>query len=108
MSSDNGVYILSTISKWKKDGVGCVKRPVPVRVYRIAHLSAIDNFDWYKENQPYNLGWYMHECWGRSVVYESEEEALLAAHALAKTIDILEYGVSSISTDYSFPGWASD
>jgi hypothetical protein len=105
MSADNGVYILSTISDWKKDREGVYsKREVPIRVYRIAHASAIDNFDWYRRNQPYNLGWYMDIVWGKSVVYEKQEEAVLAAHALARTIEFLEYGVTSIDTEFTFPG----
>lgn len=105
MSADNGVYILSTISDWKKEREGGYsKREMPIRVYRVAYASAIDNFDWYKANQIYNLGWYMESVWGKSPVYEKQEEAVLAAHLLASKIDLLEYGVSSIDTEYRFPG----
>ncbi len=104
MSADNGVYVLSTISKWKRNNGVWERREMPVKVYRVAHTSAIDNFDWYKQEQLYNLGHYMFQTWGKSPVYETEEEALLAAHAMAKGIEILEYGVSCIDTEYIFPG----
>jgi hypothetical protein len=103
VSADNGVYILSTISEWKVSNGIWERRETPVKVYRIAHAQAIDNFDWYKKNQIYNLGVYMLQVWGESPIFETESEALLAAHKLAKEIRFLEYGINSIHTEYVFP-----
>lgn len=41
---------------------------------------------------------------GRSLVYENEQEALAYAAHIEKEISILEYGISSIDTDYIFYG----
>ena len=103
MSADNGVYILSTIRNRKQDGIAWV-RCEPYKVYRVAEAGAIDNWDWYKENQPYNLGAYMKDIWGQSEVYNNKEDALLAAHKIEESLDVCEYGVSVIDTDYVFYG----
>ena len=103
MSADNGIYILKTIRTRKLDGFAWVKTE-PYPVYRVAHVGAIDNFDWYKENQSYNLGAYMKDIWGNSPVYENKAEALGYASQMEKDIRILEYGISTIETDYVFYG----
>lgn len=95
MSADNGIYILKTTRSRKQEGIAivqCASYPV----YRIAHVQAIDNMSYYKEHQPYNLGAYMVDAWGKSKVYTDKGEAVLAAHELADTIEVLEYGVSII------------
>lgn len=51
MSSDNGVYVLSTVRDRRTEGRATVSCK-PYKVYRAAHAQAIDNFDFYKENQP--------------------------------------------------------
>jgi hypothetical protein len=108
MSSDNGIYILSTIRtrKYVKgerfDHWETVESPYVV--YRVAEMSAIDNFDWYEKNQNYNLGAYMKSVWGSSPVYETEEEALSAANELEKSLPLCEYGISHIRTQYIFYG----
>lgn len=103
MSADNGIYILSTISKWKKTNGGLERRATPERVYRVAYAAAIDNFDWYEKNQPYNMGYYLFQIWGNSPVYETKQEALNAAFKLEERFDFLEYGINSIDTEYIFP-----
>jgi hypothetical protein len=70
----------------------------------VAHTQAIDNFEWYETKQLYNLGAYLRDVWGASEVFISEDAALFAAHKLAKQYEVLEYGVSSIDTDYVFYG----
>jgi hypothetical protein len=95
MSADNGVYVLETV------------RPVnyeTYKLYRVAHTTAIDNFDYYKEKQPYNLGAYMKEIWGNSPVYEDKQEALMVAHEIVDNLPFCEYGVKVIKTDYVFYG----
>lgn len=103
MSADNGIYILKTIRAHKKDGIGWVKAD-PHPVYRVAHASAIDNFDWYQQNQSYNLGAYMKDVWGSSPVFEDSQEAVNYASHMEKELSILEYGICRIDTNYIFYG----
>jgi hypothetical protein len=103
MSADNGIYILKTIRTHRKEKTGWVISE-PYAVYRVAHTNAIDNFDWYEQNQPHNIGAYMKDIWGGSLVYENKQEALAYAAYMEKEISILEYGISSIDTDYIFYG----
>ena len=75
MSADNGVYIAKF-----KDG------------YRVIEAGAIDNLDYYpsgslKEKEI----WFRY--FSRSPVYNTKEDAILAAHKIAEGCDILEYGV---------------
>jgi len=103
MSSDNGVYILSTIRNSKQEGNGWVKcEPYPI--YRVAHAQAIDNLDYYKGKEPHNLGAYMQDIWGTSPVYHDRDQAIIAANKIADSIDVLEYGVSMIETNLKFYG----
>lgn len=103
MSSDNGVYVLVTIRNRRMEGCASVKSE-PYKVYRIAYAQAIDNLEYYKEEQPYNVGCYLKEIWGNSIVYHSQQEALLEAHKLAAKFDYLEYGVKTIETEYKMYG----
>lgn len=104
MSSDNGIYILRTLRTRRIKGA-CSIKSEPHYVYRVAHAQAIDNFDWYEQNQPYNLGFYMQTIWGSSEVFESRNAALRYAHSIERRYDILEYGVCELRTkDYIFPG----
>lgn len=99
MSSDNGIYVLGTIRDRRMEGRATIACK-PYKVYRIAHASAIDNFDHYQHNQTYNLGCYMQEVWGQSKVYMTKEEALEEAHKVAKLVETLEYGVVVIETEF--------
>ena len=101
MSADNGIYILGTVTSYKKEGnaiVHCGAR----RVYRVAHAQAIDNLEHYKNNEPHNLGAYMVDVWGKSEVYDDRDAAIVAADKLASKYDILEYGISFIDTNLVF------
>lgn len=104
MSADNGIYILKTTRNRRQEGAAWVQSE-PHFVYRVAHVQAIDNFEWYKNHQTYNLGAYMKESWGHSIPHIDENAAFSEAHAEAKTIENLEYGVSVIdASDMVFYG----
>lgn len=103
MSADNGVYILSTVRHSKQEGIAWVKCD-SYQVYRVAHAQAIDNLEYYKEKEPHNLGAYMQDTWGTSPVYQDKDQAIIAAHKIADSIDVLEYGVSMIETNLKFYG----
>jgi hypothetical protein len=95
MSADNGIYILITSSSWKREGNAMIQ--VPSRpVYRVAQAQAIENFDWLEVYQPYNLGAYMVDIWGKSPVYEQKSQAMAASAEMAEGIEVLEYGISFI------------
>ena len=74
------------------------------KVYRVAHVQAWDNFEWYKENQPYNLGHYLWEVFTDDVVYYEKSNALAAAHYLYACTGYVEYGIQVVDTEYVFPG----
>lgn len=108
MSADNGIYILITTDEYKsvnKNGlINMVKEPI--KTYRVAHAQAIDDFDWYKKNEPHNLGYFMYLVWGKSPIFYEEQEALNYAIDLSKKEYILEYGIQYIEAQqYNFPGY---
>lgn len=106
MSADNCVAILKTTDKFKQSKPGHLENVGYITAYRIAHLQAIDNFDYYKHNQIHNLGWWMDECFGKSEVIYDEDKAILTAHKMAKNIDYLEYGIVTLdASKYNFPGY---
>lgn len=105
MSADNGVYVIKTKRTAKEGPKGHWTNRIGNFVYRVAHAQAIDNLEWYKEKQPYNLGAYMKDVWGASEVFDDESAALISAHKLAKSIGYLEYGVNQIDmSEYIFYG----
>ncbi len=105
MSADNGIYILKTKRTALESPKGVWTNRVENFVYRIAHAQAIDNLDFYKRKQPYNLGAYMKDVWGKSEVFTDESKALLAAHNLSEEFDYVEYGVQRIDmSEYVFYG----
>jgi len=102
MSADNGIYILKTKRTALENPKDCWTNGKLNYVYRVAYTRAIDNLDYYKEKQPYNLGAYMRDVWGESQVYTTEKEAMLHANTLDR---ILEYGICKIDmSEYVFYG----
>ena len=93
MSADNGIYVLqSKCSTPKEDG------SVQHR-WRVAHASAIDNWDYYKNRNPHELSQYIKEVWGNSEVFYTEETALVEAAAMLKRVGYVEYGIDIIEHD---------
>jgi hypothetical protein len=103
MSADNGVYVLKTIRTRRLSEIGW-ERVEPYPVYRVAHAGAIDNFDYYREREPHNLGAYMLDVWGDSPVFEDKQDAISYAHSVEERLSICEYGVCMIETDYVLYG----
>lgn len=102
MSADNGVYILKTKRTAREQPRGRLTPGVENFVYRVAMASAIDNLDYYKQKQQYNLGAYMSDVWGRSNVYDNEQDAVMYAHSVAKE-NYTEYGIKLIDmSEYIF------
>lgn len=101
MGADSGIYILRTL-RTTIDNEGWVERCEPYPVWRVAYAHAIDNFFYYQQEQPYNLGAYMLEVWGKSPVFTSLPEAQAMAEQVLKKIKRADYGISVIDTDYHF------
>lgn len=102
MSADNAIVILGYISETVKEGDFYI--PVePYKVYKVAHVQAWDNFEWYKKNQPYNVGWYLNEVFKESKVFTYFDVAVSEAQRLEEEIGYVEYGVVFEETDYILP-----
>ena len=84
MSADNGIYIAKF-----PDG------------YRVCYGAAIENVTYYpvgSEERKYQQKNYFEH----SPIYPTEQEAVLAAHALSKEYEYLEYGISFLG---ELEGW---
>lgn len=59
MSSDNGIYILVTKDTHKKvnEYTWANTFGEGILAYRVVEAQAIDSLGWYKNNQPYNVGY---------------------------------------------------
>lgn len=90
MSADNGVYVLKSPSSL----------PNGNDEYRVAHAQAIENLQ--TTDEKFSRDWE-HETFNPSPVYFNKDEAILAAHKIAETIEVLEYGVRIIHMDHAFP-----
>lgn len=90
MSADNTIVVLGTLG---------VNR---IRQYRVAHVQAWDNFDYYKNNEPEKVHEYLGDIFGKCKVHESLREAEAEAHELLKKISYVEYGIIVEETDYEW------
>jgi len=107
MSADNGIYILITSDKIKQESIHHYRnlKGEVVTAYRVAHGQAIDSFEWYEIEEPYNLGWWMSLIWNNSKVFYSEKEAMLEALRLQEETIYTEYGIQFVDArKYNFPG----
>ncbi len=100
MSADNTVVILQTWSKKKSSRLGYYENTEPFKVYRVFHTQAWDNFDWYKENQPYNVGAYLLSETKNAPVYTDFREAFVYASFLYEEYKYVEYGIHVVETEY--------
>ena len=103
MSADNGIYILRSKSEWITNGVAR-SRTDPYYIYRVAHNQAMDNYDWYLNNQIYNLGWYLWTVFKDSFNHMTYESAMYEAKVLEQAYGYTEYGIALIEYDKVFPG----
>ena len=107
MSADNGIYILITTDKFVKvDDHITANNGKPVEAYRVAHVQAIDNFDYYKKYEPHNLGTYMYKTWGDGDVFYEKTKALVKAQELYDDFSFVEYGIAEIDArEFNFYGY---
>ena len=104
MSKDNGIYILKTTDSYKI--VNGEKKFLPNKVtsFRVAHISAIDNFGYFEKQENmsgfYN---YLKREWGNGTAYYTIEEALICASRMYDKIGYIEYGICKIDgSQYDF------
>jgi len=96
MSADNGVYVLeSPLMAEAPNG----QEIHYADEYRVAHCQAIENL-W--DCGQYSLD-FERQMFGQSPVYHDKDEAILAAHRIAETITVLEYGVKVLHMEHPFP-----
>jgi hypothetical protein len=94
MSSDNGIYILTT-----PKGNG--------HEYRVAHQMAIDNYLWDDEsndytNDPKVLIKNAREMWKDCKVLTEESEAFQEAVIIYEDVGYTEYGIQFINISEEF------
>ena len=111
MSADNAIIILHTKDNWKKIGDNHYQNLIGGKIdaYRVAHTSpsALD-IDWYKMNEPHNIGLLFYTIYKNSEIYYSYDEATEKAHEMytdaMETIGIVEYGIYTEHVDdYPYP-----
>jgi len=105
MSADNGVYILSSL----KPGGGYI--------YRVCHLSSIDNLDWddIQSCDIHDESWTgsdderekirirnARKMWKGCDVILSEKEAFREARAIERLMSWTEYGICMIEVNEVF------
>lgn len=106
MSADNAIVILKTTDKFRVYGntlYNMFGEELPA--YRVAHIQAVDNFDYYVENEIHNLGYWMYYTFGKETPVYVYDTALKIAHKLLDSADYVEYGIVEIdASKYNFPG----
>jgi len=102
MSADNTIIVLRTPSPGAEDITTTL---YDFATYRVAVVQAAENLE--SENPPEYLAWLMVECFGKSPVYNSEQDAWRAALAMAAEMEAneqyLEYGVKSVRMQQAYP-----
>lgn len=107
MSADNCIAVLATTSSFRRPNKHSYENLFEKTIvhYRVAHTQAIESYEWYRENQPYNVGAYMKETWLDWPVYTSHEAAMEAAQKKLREVGFTEYGIVSIDArEYRFYG----
>ena len=108
MSADNGVYILVTKDQHKSVSEYATMNTFEegVVAYRVAYAQGIDALEWYENNQPYNVGYFLDHVFGRCVPVYTKDEALELAQTLHDSVKYTEYGICEVERlEYKFPGY---
>lgn len=107
MSSDNCIAILKTTDKFKVENEYTLTNTFGkgITAYRVAHICAMDNFEYYIENELHNLGYWMYANFPWKEVVYSYEDAISLADKYCKIVGYTEYGIVNIdASKYNFPG----
>lgn len=106
MSADNAIVVFVTKDSHKREceGVWTNMLPEGILAYRVAHVQAIDNFEWLERNQLYNVGAWMVNTFGDCTPFYTQEEAFKEAERLLSGVEYVEYGIVKIERlQYNFP-----
>lgn len=107
MSADNAIAILKTTDKFKVENPYTLVNTFGegITAYRVAEIQAIDNFEYFKENELHNLGAWILTCFSRENVVYSHLEARKKAEKLCNAVGYVEYGIVELdASEYNFPG----
>lgn len=107
MSADNCIAILKTTDKFIKENEYTLTNTFGkgVNAYRVAHIQAVDNFQYYIENEIHNLGAYLRSEFGKAQPVYDPDEAFKIAHKLLDSVHYVEYGIIELdASKYNFPG----
>jgi|GEM_PF-7124742 len=102
MSADNTIIVLRTPSPGAETTTTTL---YDFATYRVAVVQAAENLE--SDSPPEYLAWLMAECFGKSTVYNCEQDAWRAALAMAADMEAneqyLEYGVKSVRMQQAYP-----
>lgn len=107
MSADNCICILKTTDNFKQESAYTLSNTFGkgITAYRVAHVQAVDNFDYYVENEIHNLGAWMQTTFNVCIPLYNRDEAYVLAHKLLDSLHYVEYGIVEIdASKYNFPG----
>lgn len=103
MSADNSIIVLTTTRRWFRADEYTRQYGTSTPVYRVAHVLAWDNFEYYKENAPFLVGSYLDLVFKDSPVFEELSEAVKYAQRLEEEIGYVEYGTIFVDfREFSF------
>lgn len=107
MSADNCIAILKTTDNFKVENEYALTNTFGkgIIAYRVAHIQAVDDFEYCVENELHNLGYWMYANFHWKEVVYSYEEAVSLADKYYKIVGYTEYGIVNIdASKYNFPG----
>jgi len=103
MSADNSIIVLTTTRRWIRVDESARQYGKSTPVYRVSHVQAWDDFEYYKENAPFLVGSYLDFVFKDSPVFEDFSEAVKYAQQLEEKIGYVEYGIILVNfQEFSF------
>ena len=107
MSADNCICILKTTDNFKKENAYTLSNTFGkgITAYRVVECQAVDNFQYYVENEPHNIGHWMYSTFGKVTPSYDYNTAMEIANTLLSQNYYVEYGIVEIdASKYNFPG----
>lgn len=107
MSADNCICILKTTDKFKVENkyTLCSTFGEGIAAYRVVECQAVDNFQYFVENEPHNIGYWMYYTFGDISPSYDYNTAREIAKILLDRCHYVEYGIVEIdASKYNFPG----
>lgn len=107
MSADNAIVILKTTDKFKVENKYTLTNTFGegITAYRVVECQAVDNFQYFVENEPHNIGYWMYCTFGDISPSYDYNTAMEIAKILLDRSYYVEYGIVEIdATEYNYPG----